>query len=157
MRHPSQINLSFGELDVAVFAGSYWHRPEHLRGVKLAPEIDRPCDLACPIVDYGVPSVGAATAALVECAARLAKGESLYVGCWGGLGRTGLFLALMAKASGVADPVQYVRDHYDRHAVETAAQMRFVEEFPIQAAARAWADAAAAANPARLSASRPKP
>ena len=33
-------------------------------------------------------------------------GEPLYVGCMGGKGRTGLFLAVLVKAFGVKKPVE---------------------------------------------------
>lgn len=47
------------------------------------------------------------------------------------MGRTGLFLAILAKAVGFNDPVAYVRKHYYNHAVETAEQAKYVEAFDV--------------------------
>jgi protein-tyrosine phosphatase len=51
--------------------------------------------------------------------------------CAGGHGRTGTALACLAVLDGVPGPraVSFVREHYDRHAVETAWQRRFVARF----------------------------
>ncbi|WP_326560482.1 protein-tyrosine phosphatase family protein [Micromonospora sp. NBC_01796] len=57
--------------------------------------------------------------------------ERMEVACGGGRGRTGTALACIAVVDGVpADrAVAYVREHYDRHAVETPWQRRYVERF----------------------------
>lgn len=57
--------------------------------------------------------------------------ERVEVACGGGRGRTGTALACIAVIDGVpADrAVAYVREHYDRHAVETPWQRRYVERF----------------------------
>ena len=62
------------------------------------------------------------------------------VGCMGGIGRTGLMLALLAKSFGEEDPVRYVRATYYSHAVETAAQKQFIAEFkvPLSVRLRIW-------------------
>ena len=51
--------------------------------------------------------------------------------CNGGRGRTGTALAcLVALDTGTTDgAVDYVRAHYDRHAVETPGQRRYVAGF----------------------------
>lgn len=123
--------LQFGGGVVEIFGGPYVNRPAQMTGVKLAVEIDRPCDINLPVRDYSVPEVDQAQAALRECLARMLKGEQLYVGCWGGTGRTGLFMALLAKAAGVSDPVAYVRATYNDHAVETPEQEAYVRDFPV--------------------------
>ncbi|MEU5777336.1 protein-tyrosine phosphatase family protein [Streptomyces venezuelae] len=60
-----------------------------------------------------------------------AAGERVEVACGGGHGRTGTALACVAVLDGVpaAEAVSYVREHYDRHAVETPWQRRYVERF----------------------------
>ncbi|MEW2390419.1 protein phosphatase [Streptomyces venezuelae] len=60
-----------------------------------------------------------------------AAGERVEVACGGGRGRTGTALACVAVLDGVpaAEAVSYVREHYDRHAVETPWQRRYVERF----------------------------
>ncbi|MEV0255850.1 protein-tyrosine phosphatase family protein [Streptomyces sp. NPDC050732] len=60
-----------------------------------------------------------------------AAGERVEVACGGGRGRTGTALACIAVLDGVpaAEAVQYVRAHYDRRAVETPWQRRYVRRF----------------------------
>lgn len=57
-----------------------------------------------------------------------AETERVEVACGGGRGRTGTALAVIAVFDGVEPglAVAYVREHYDRHAVETPWQRRFV-------------------------------
>ncbi|WP_055568645.1 protein-tyrosine phosphatase family protein [Streptomyces atriruber] len=58
-------------------------------------------------------------------------GERVEVACGGGRGRTGTALACVAVLDGVpaAEAVSFVRTHYDRHAVETPWQRRYVRRF----------------------------
>ncbi|RKR90672.1 hypothetical protein BDK92_5051 [Micromonospora pisi] len=53
------------------------------------------------------------------------------VACGGGRGRTGTALACLAVIDGVpaGTAVEFVRRHYDRHAVETPWQRRYVRDF----------------------------
>jgi hypothetical protein len=71
-----------------------------------------------------------ARAALVEAWER-AAGERVEVACGGGRGRTGTALACLAVLDGVpaGEAVAYVRAGYDRHAVETPWQRRYVRRF----------------------------
>jgi hypothetical protein len=57
-----------------------------------------------------------------------AAAERVELACAGGRGRTGTALACLAILDGVpaAQAVSYVREHYDRRAVETPGQRRFV-------------------------------
>jgi heme-degrading monooxygenase HmoA len=68
--------------------------------------------------------------ALAEALLRAAT-ERVELACGGGRGRTGTALACLAVLDGVpADhAVAWVREHYDRRAVETRAQARFVRGF----------------------------
>ena len=54
------------------------------------------------------------------------------VSCSGGVGRTGTALACIAVLDGIpsSDAVQFVRDRFNRRAVETAWQRRYVRRFP---------------------------
>jgi hypothetical protein len=91
-----------------------------------------------PIADFSVPQNDLQVqSALVETFRAVLDGKPVYVGCMGGFGRTGLFLALMAKAAGIPDPVPYVRDTYYPNAVETREQLRYVENFDVRAI-RKW-------------------
>lgn len=57
--------------------------------------------------------------------------ERVEVACGGGRGRTGTALACLAVLDGVPaeEAVAFVRRHYDRHAVETPWQRRYVRGF----------------------------
>jgi protein-tyrosine phosphatase len=82
--------------------------------------------------DFGLPSDRrAARDALREAWCRSAS-ERVEIACGGGRGRTGTALACLAVLDGVSarEAVSYVRDHYDRRAVETPWQRRFVRRFP---------------------------
>ena len=72
----------------------------------------------------------AARSGLVQAWDR-AAGERVEVACAGGRGRTGTALACLAVLDGVpaTEAVAWVRAHYDRRAVETPWQARFVRRF----------------------------
>lgn len=79
--------------------------------------------------DFGLPASRETAAGQIMAAFERAKsGERGEIGCIGGLGRTGTVLACMAILSGVpADQaVEWVRTHYDPHAVETCEQEEWV-------------------------------
>jgi len=81
--------------------------------------------------DFGLPrDRDDARAAFVEAYERAAS-ERVEVACGGGKGRTGTALACLAILGGVAphEAVAYVRERYDRHAVETPWQKRYVRAF----------------------------
>jgi len=71
-----------------------------------------------------------ARAALVQAWERAGE-ERVEVACGGGRGRTGTALACLAVLDGLppSQAVAYVRAHYDRHAVETPWQRRYVRRF----------------------------
>jgi len=81
--------------------------------------------------DWWLPADPAvARQALAELWQR-AEAERVEVACSGGRGRTGTALACLAVLDGVpaGQAVGYVREHYDRRAVETPWQRRFVATF----------------------------
>lgn len=114
-----------------VFGGPYADRPVSMYGLKLAKEIDLPCDIDLPIIDFSVPKKAAMDAALAAAVDQITQGLPLYVGCMAGRGRTGLFLAVLAKAFGVKSPVPYVRRKYFEHAVESPEQYKFVTRYRV--------------------------
>lgn len=73
---------------------------------------------------------------LREAYRRAREGLRVEIGCAGGRGRTGTALAGIAVLAGVpaTEAVEWVRRNYDRRAVETPRQRRFVENFPKNAA-----------------------
>lgn len=81
--------------------------------------------------DFSVPTIPQAEAIVTAIVEALVRGDSVYVACGYGQGRTGLALALVAKVFGASDPVEYVREHYNPLAVETPQQEAFVATFPV--------------------------
>ncbi len=81
--------------------------------------------------DFGLPADGEVTARVLAEAWHRAAAERVEVACAGGRGRTGTALACLAVLDGVPGPqaVAFVREYYDRHAVETFRQRRFVAHF----------------------------
>jgi Protein-tyrosine phosphatase len=79
--------------------------------------------------DFGVPTdCDDALDALREAHRRATAGERVEVACRGGLGRTGTALAALAVLDGLTpgQAVAWVRDRYDRRAVETPWQRRWL-------------------------------
>jgi hypothetical protein len=89
-------------------------------------------DVWLKIKDFNVPTDDLAVhAALRQTLSAALTGKDVYIGCQGGWGRTGLFLALLAKTCGVENPIMYVRQNYARTAVETPAQEKYVRDFDV--------------------------
>lgn len=124
-----------GEKYFVILGGPYMQKPSKMHGVKMAVEIspfyDGSKEIDIPTRDFSVPKANHLLAGLIEAVEMITRGELLYVGCMGGRGRTGLFLAVLAKAFGINDPVGYVRKNYYEHAVETEGQKAFVSGFQI--------------------------
>lgn len=118
-------------LYVEVTGGPYAKCPGTHLGVKMAVELPYPCDVSIPTKDFSVPDVDDLDAGLRHVVKNLLQGAPVYVGCLAGQGRTGLFMAILAKAFGEEEPVAYVREHYYPHAVETSEQAKFVEQYEI--------------------------
>lgn len=83
--------------------------------------------------DFRLPSDRPAAVAALHEAWTRAETERVEIACGGGRGRTGTALACLAVLDGVPnrEAVAYVREQYDRHAVETPWQRRFVTRFQV--------------------------
>jgi protein-tyrosine phosphatase len=81
--------------------------------------------------DFRLPADRVDTEDALREAWRRAAAERVEVGCGGGRGRTGTALACLAVLDGVParEAVAFVREHYDRRAVETPWQRRYVAHF----------------------------
>ncbi|MEU6528100.1 protein-tyrosine phosphatase family protein [Streptomyces sp. NPDC046928] len=81
--------------------------------------------------DFRLPADRAAARAALAAAWERASEERVEIACGGGRGRTGTALACLAVLDGVpaGEAVGFVRRHYDRHAVETPWQRRYVRTF----------------------------
>ena len=103
--------------DFAVYLDARWNRDPDVTWPYLM--IDWP--------DFGLPiSEADLFAAILDIRARTNVGELVEIACYGGVGRTGTVLGCLAVCAGIEsrDAVEWVRDHYDRRAVETAEQLR---------------------------------
>lgn len=91
-----KIELELNGSKVTVLGGPYRDREPGIRGVKLAAEITAPYDVKLDIEDFGVPEVPKTIRALAETIEILDDYGVVYIGCAGGIGRTGMFMALLA-------------------------------------------------------------
>jgi protein-tyrosine phosphatase len=119
---------------VTITGGPFDAIPEGAFGVclEVASEKAWLADIAIPTPDFGLPDPAALRAAVAAALAQLeAEPERpLHVGCRAGVGRTGLFLACLARAAGVeGDALDYVRRHYLPHAAETEEQQAMARGF----------------------------
>lgn len=139
------IPVRLGTIHGTIFGGpfrNYETGTRRLVGVKMAAEIDHPHEFKVDTEDFSVPPVKDMQAGLIFAIEALADGNDIYVGCMGGIGRTGLFMGCMAKTindfhkthtgrvpNGLGDPVKWVRANYIPHAIETKAQQAYVQSF----------------------------
>jgi hypothetical protein len=139
------IEVSMGALHGKVYGGRFYDYRETRRlvGVKMAEEIDHPHDFKVDTEDFSTPLVKDMQDGLIFGLKSIAEGKDVYTGCMGGIGRTGLYMACMAKVmhayylkkgeclpdESLVDPVFYVRKWYNPHAVETAGQKKYVQDF----------------------------
>lgn len=143
---------------VTVMGGPYREKPEGIKGVKLAQEINSPADVVLDIPDFGVPTNHQVDKAVYQALKILCEDGVIYLGCAGGIGRTGMFMAILMKTIAILNirveektlwykiknflgfdpssylgmrnfPVYFVRDEYISHAVETDEQYSFVSHY----------------------------
>lgn len=144
------IPVQFGSVKGWIYGGPfrrYEPGTRRLVGVKMAEEIDHPHDISIPTEDFSVPDYVTMQQGLIDAVKALVGGNDIYAGCMGGIGRTGLFMGVMAKVmvdyakavgedppplAQLADPVKFVRAHYKGHAIETQQQQTFVMTFPTE-------------------------
>lgn len=142
------IPLRIGNLiNTKVYGGPYrdfgsWEHIPGMFGVKMAVEIDAPCHVSVPTRDYDVPKVTDLQAGITRALMAMVNDQPVYVGCMGGIGRTGLFLAALAKVQieyrksnhrqgRGDDPVLFVRNHFIPHAVETDQQQEYIDDLDV--------------------------
>lgn len=122
---------------------SYEQGTRRLVGVKMAKEIKHPHEIDIPVVDYGIPEESVMQMGLLRALAELERGNDIYAGCMGGVGRTGLFIGCMSKVlidyhagayMGEIDPVKLTRKVFKGHAIETPEQEAFVLGFDTEVA-----------------------
>ncbi len=144
---PGSITVSCGQGEYQVYGGPYRTKPYDFYGVKMAEEINEPCAVDIPTKDFDVPGVAVMREGLSRGVMAILSGQKVYAGCMGGIGRTGLFLALVSKVFSEADalvnldayytgPITHVRTSYKKSAVETVPQIRFIQDFDVRDLAR---------------------
>ncbi|MFI6680677.1 protein-tyrosine phosphatase family protein [Kribbella sp. NPDC050470] len=81
--------------------------------------------------DFRLPADRAEARRVFADALERAGSERVEFACGGGRGRTGTALACLAVLDGIPaeQAVEFVRRNYDRHAVETPWQKRYVRRF----------------------------
>lgn len=89
-----------------------------------------PTFVRLPIIDQSVPSDRDTFDKLIDWTIEQMKAEKrVHVGCIGGHGRTGLFLAVLVhRITGQADATQWLRDNYCKKAVESKAQVNWLHK-----------------------------
>lgn len=115
--------------DRRMYGGSFFKAPRSndFLTINLMAEHPLPCDIHVPIVDYSIPKDPLDLVAAFDRI--LEDPRDVYVGCFGGIGRTGLFMSCFLKYLGHPQPLAHVRTHYNPHAVETPEQERFLADF----------------------------
>jgi len=116
-----------------IIGGPYYNKPDsNFVGVKMAVEVDMPCDINVPTEDFSVPDVQVLRRALIKAVVAMSKGKTLYIGCMGGIGRTGLFIAALIRIfEPYENPVLLTRQAYLLSAVETIEQQDFIHSLPL--------------------------
>jgi hypothetical protein len=81
--------------------------------------------------DFWLPAKESDALNTLQEAWRRSESERVEIACWGGHGRTGTALAIIAVMDGVPSDqaVSFVREHYNRRAVETPWQRWYVRRF----------------------------
>jgi len=135
-----KMSFQLGHLKSKIWGGPYLSKPDTHEGVKMALEIDKPCTVDIPTRDFQVPDETTFKQGLVKGIMLIACGKKLYVGCMGGVGRTGLYMAGLAKVMSEYrktmhrpgfDPILYVRTKYVSHAIETQEQQDFINTLDV--------------------------
>jgi protein tyrosine phosphatase len=140
-----EMMFELGDMKTMIMGGPFEYYHDHLSslpnftGVLMAAELEH-MDHAIfiPTQDFQTPDETMFRLGLVQSIARIQKGELIYVGCMGGIGRTGLFMAGLAKVMGVKDVIAHVRNHYLPTAVETQQQQDYINNLYLEDIAK-WA------------------
>lgn len=121
-----------------VYGAPYMDKPDDIAGVKMAEEINAPCDVDIPTRDFSVPDLEVFSKGVIKAMEILLNTGEIYVGCMGGIGRTGLALAGLLKLHDrmfqgstrkASEYRDFIRAHVHPHAIETKAQLDFIDQY----------------------------
>jgi hypothetical protein len=122
--------INFRGLELSFQGGPYVAKPDGTFGVCMLPTVPGEMEVGAhvPTRDFTPPPEKELCEA-VDAAIRAAiKGQTVYVGCTAGIGRTGTFMAAVVKALEVnPSPIAWVRMQYYSNAVETSEQANLIE------------------------------
>lgn len=136
--HPYIILKNHAGDNMYVYGNPYRAKPDGIAGVKMAAEIDLPCDVDIPTEDFSVPDMAVFEKGITAAMEILINKGEIYIGCMGGIGRTGLaiagliklhdqlFQASTRKATVYRD---HIRHHVHPHAIETKQQLDFIDQY----------------------------
>lgn len=131
---PRVVTIRYRNRPLHFIAGPYVERIPGTLGMKLAGEINLPCDIDMPTKDFGVWKHREFEDGLIKAITLAMAGELVYIGCMAGQGRTGTVVAALFRtlANSTEDPIKWTRRTYNPHAVETAEQAALVRSFDVQ-------------------------
>lgn len=138
-KEPSRISFIYQRKFISMYAGSFWFNKDIVEqnpslsfySVNLMKEHPLECTYYLPIKDFSVPDNNEKlNEAIINILQEMIeKKNTVYMGCFGGVGRTGLVLACIAKSLDIENPISYVRENYSPRSVETDEQANFVQNF----------------------------
>lgn len=117
-----------------VYGGRTVERPADVESVcmlEVKPIKGSQIRVHIPTEDFQTPDPTVVAQYLPDVMRTLTHDRELYVCCMGGWGRTGLMLAIIAKAWGIKDPVGFVRSNYAQRAIETFSQEEYVAAYKV--------------------------
>lgn len=128
------LTFKHGVKNIHFIFGPYRERVPGTYGVRLTEDhqLGTPCDLHFPIEDFGVPDRREFEDLLIAIIQAADNGKVVYVGCMGGIGRTGMVVGGIARTLlTVDDAVTWARSNYLGHTIETRAQEGLVRTFDV--------------------------
>lgn len=133
MRGSIPLDCFGGAAYFVVYGGRFGQKPPGMKGVSLLERVqeNNVPDIHIPTEDYKTPPIALMSKGIKQALDLISQGKPVYAGCFGGWGRTGTFLAVLAKAWGIPQPIEYVRKEYVQEAVEKREQEVYIEDFPI--------------------------
>lgn len=149
------LDLTFGTDEVFLVAGGpYRSRGDEDFGVNMAAELYHlPAMVRVPTKDFNVPLMDQFERGVLRAAVATVLGYPVYVGCMGGIGRTGLMMGGLEKLNqymgqgfvrrslgrmpDTQGVILGVRERYLRAALETTEQEEFLTGYDPRKAAQA--------------------